>query len=123
MQFKFVPSQIFSAPCSPEIISVSKETLSVISVHWLANNDEATYTVTAKGEAGMWDCTSSGNSCTLHNLPCGSLFSISAVASTEAGHSLPSYSIPLETGKLHLTRDVIYYLLYTLYASLPLYGR
>ncbi|XP_015268618.1 PREDICTED: fibronectin type III domain-containing protein 7 [Gekko japonicus] len=65
---------VATAPCSPEIISVSKETLSVISVHWIANNDEATYTVT-----------------------CGSLFSISAVASTEAGRSLPSYSVPLET--------------------------
>nr|XP_056700705.1 fibronectin type III domain-containing protein 7 [Euleptes europaea] len=88
---------VATAPCSPEIISVSKDTLSVINVHWLANNDEAIYTVTAKGEAGMWDCTSTGNSCTLHNLPCGSLFSISAVASTEAGRSLPSYSVPLET--------------------------
>ncbi|XP_066480021.1 fibronectin type III domain-containing protein 7 [Tiliqua scincoides] len=88
---------VVTAPCSPEIISISKDTLSVISVHWLANNDGATYTVTAKGAAGMWHCTSSGNSCTIQNLPCGSLFSISAVASTEAGHSLPSYSIPLET--------------------------
>ncbi|XP_077188913.1 fibronectin type III domain-containing protein 7 isoform X2 [Paroedura picta] len=88
---------VATAPCSPEIISVSKDTVSVIRVQWLANNDDATYTVSAKGEAGIWDCTSSGNSCTLHNLPCGSLFSISAVASTEAGLSLPSYSVPLET--------------------------
>ncbi|XP_062973541.1 fibronectin type III domain-containing protein 7 [Elgaria multicarinata webbii] len=88
---------VATAPCSPEIISVSKDVPSVISVHWHANNDEATYTVTAKGAAGKWHCTSSGNSCTIHNLPCGSLFSISAVASTEAGHSLPSYSVPLET--------------------------
>ncbi|XP_054836356.1 fibronectin type III domain-containing protein 7 [Eublepharis macularius] len=88
---------VATAPCSPEIINVSKDAPSVISVHWLASNNKATYTVTAKGDAGMWDCTSSGNSCTLHNLPCGSLFSISAVASTEAGRSLPSYSIPLET--------------------------
>ncbi|XP_042320480.1 fibronectin type III domain-containing protein 7 isoform X2 [Sceloporus undulatus] len=88
---------VATAPCSPEIISVSKDTLSVINVHWHANNDEATYTVTAKGAAGKWHCTSSGSSCTIHNLPCGSLFSVSAVASTEAGQSLPSYSVPLET--------------------------
>ncbi|CAI5776616.1 type III domain-containing 7 [Podarcis lilfordi] len=88
---------VATAPCSPEIISVSKDALSVISVHWHANNDEAMYTVTAKGEAGIWHCASSGNSCTIHNLPCGSLFSVSTVASTEAGHSLPSYSVPLET--------------------------
>nr|XP_020640286.1 fibronectin type III domain-containing protein 7 isoform X3 [Pogona vitticeps] len=88
---------VATAPCSPEIISVSKDALSVISVNWHANNDEATYTVTAKGEAGKWQCTSSGNSCAIYNLPCGSLFSISVVASTDAGHSLPSYSVPLET--------------------------
>ncbi|XP_053106320.1 fibronectin type III domain-containing protein 7 [Hemicordylus capensis] len=88
---------VATAPCSPEIINISKDALSVISVHWHANNDDATYTVTVKGEAGMWHCTSSGNSCTIQNLPCGSLFSISVVASTEAGHSLPSYSVPLET--------------------------
>uniref|UniRef100_A0A8D0C0A1 Fibronectin type III domain containing 7 n=1 Tax=Salvator merianae TaxID=96440 RepID=A0A8D0C0A1_SALMN len=88
---------VATAPCTPEIISISKDALSVISVHWHGNNDEATYTITAKREAEMWFCTSSGNSCYIHNLPCGSLFSISAVASTEAGHSLPSYSVPFET--------------------------
>uniref|UniRef100_A0A8D2J4Q2 Fibronectin type III domain containing 7 n=1 Tax=Varanus komodoensis TaxID=61221 RepID=A0A8D2J4Q2_VARKO len=88
---------VATAPCSPEIVSVSQDVVSVITVHWHANNNDATYTVTAKGEAGKWHCTSAGNSCTIHNLPCGSLFSISAVANTEAGRSLPSYSVPLET--------------------------
>lgn len=31
-------------------------------------------------------------------LPCGSVFSVTAVAETQAGKSLPSYSVPLETG-------------------------
>lgn len=87
------------APCSPEILNISKDTLSIISVHWHARSDGAMYTVTVKGEPGKWYCTSSGNSCSIHNLPCGSLFFINAVASTEAGYSLPSYSVPLETGK------------------------
>lgn len=30
-------------------------------------------------------------------LPCGSVFSVTAVAETQAGKSLPSYSVPLET--------------------------
>uniref|UniRef100_A0A8D0HFV1 Fibronectin type-III domain-containing protein n=1 Tax=Sphenodon punctatus TaxID=8508 RepID=A0A8D0HFV1_SPHPU len=88
---------VATAPCSPEIKNVSKDDLSIISVRWKSNNNDATYTVTAKGEAGLWHCTSSGNSCTITNLPCGSIFSISAVASTTAGQSLPSYSVPLET--------------------------
>ncbi|KAM6066200.1 fibronectin type III domain-containing protein 7 isoform 2-T3 [Chlamydotis macqueenii] len=86
-----------TAPCSPEIKNISKEALSVISVHWQSNNEEATYIVTARGEAGLWHCASSGNSCTLINLPCGSAFSVSAIARSAAGQSLPSYSVPLET--------------------------
>ncbi|XP_009883087.1 PREDICTED: fibronectin type III domain-containing protein 7 [Charadrius vociferus] len=88
---------VATAPCSPEIKNISKEALSVISVHWQSNNEEATYIVTARGEAGLWHCTSSGSSCTLINLPCGSAFSVSAVARSPAGQSLPSYSVPLET--------------------------
>ncbi|XP_009571063.1 PREDICTED: LOW QUALITY PROTEIN: fibronectin type III domain-containing protein 7 [Fulmarus glacialis] len=88
---------VATAPCSPEIKNISKEALSVISVHWQSNNEEATYIVTARGEAGLWHCTSSGNSCTLISLPCGSAFSVSAIARSPAGQSLPSYSVPLET--------------------------
>ncbi|NXC09296.1 FNDC7 protein, partial [Orthonyx spaldingii] len=91
------PHHVPTAPCSPEIKNISKEGLSVISVQWQSNNEEATYLVTARGEAGLWHCTSTGNSCTLMDLPCGSAFSVSAVATSPAGQSLPSYSVPLET--------------------------
>ncbi|XP_074987684.1 fibronectin type III domain-containing protein 7 isoform X8 [Caretta caretta] len=93
-----VSKYVATAPCSPEIKSISQDDLSIISVHWQANNDETIYTVTARGEAGLWRCTSSGNSCSITDLPCGSVFSVSAVAITTAGQSLPSYSVPLETG-------------------------
>ncbi|NXL89016.1 FNDC7 protein, partial [Alectura lathami] len=88
---------VSTAPCSPEIKNISKEAPSVVSVHWQSNNEEATYIVTARGEAGLRHCVSSGNSCTLINLPCGSAFSISVTARSPAGQSLPSYSVPLET--------------------------
>ncbi|KAM7046529.1 fibronectin type III domain-containing protein 7 isoform 2-T2 [Acridotheres tristis] len=91
------PQHVATAPCSPEIKNISKEGLSVISVQWQPNNEEATYVVTARGEAGLWHCTSTRNSCTLMDLPCGSAFSVSAIARSPAGQSLPSYSIPLET--------------------------
>ncbi|NXT13116.1 FNDC7 protein, partial [Prunella fulvescens] len=91
------PQYVATAPCSPEIKNISKEGLSVISVQWQPNNEEATYVVTARGEAGLWHCTSTRNSCTLMDLPCGSAFSLSAIARSPAGQSLPSYSIPLET--------------------------
>ncbi|XP_063154431.1 fibronectin type III domain-containing protein 7 isoform X1 [Candoia aspera] len=63
------PKQVTTAPCSPEILNISKDTLSIISVHWRASSDGAMYIVTVKGEAGKWHCTSSGNSCSIHNLP------------------------------------------------------
>ncbi|XP_053806809.1 fibronectin type III domain-containing protein 7 isoform X7 [Vidua chalybeata] len=91
------PQYVATAPCSPEIKNISKEGLSVISVQWQPNNEEAMYVVTARGEAGLWHCTSTRNSCSLMDLPCGSAFSVSAIARSPAGQSLPSYSIPLET--------------------------
>ncbi|XP_017688394.1 PREDICTED: fibronectin type III domain-containing protein 7 isoform X3 [Lepidothrix coronata] len=90
------PKHVETAPCSPEIKNVSKEGLSVISVQWQSNSEDATYVVTARGEAGLWHCTSTGSSCTLTDLPCGSAFSVSAIARSPAGQSLPSYSVPLE---------------------------
>ncbi|NXR47409.1 FNDC7 protein, partial [Hippolais icterina] len=91
------PQYVATAPCSPEIKNISKEGLSVVSVQWQPNSEEATYVVTARGEAGLWHCTSTRNSCTLMDLPCGSAFSVSAIARSPAGQSFPSYSIPLET--------------------------
>ncbi|XP_074402307.1 fibronectin type III domain-containing protein 7 isoform X1 [Zonotrichia albicollis] len=91
------PHCVPTAPCSPEIKNISKEGPSVISVQWQANNEEAMYVVTARGEAGLWQCTSTRNSCSLMDLPCGSAFSVSAIARSAAGQSLPSYSVPLET--------------------------
>ncbi|NWY42328.1 FNDC7 protein, partial [Sylvia atricapilla] len=91
------PRDVATAPCSPEIKNISKEGLSIINVQWQPNNEEATYVVTARGEAGLWHCTSTRNSCTLMDLPCGSAFSVSAIARSPAGQSFPSYSIPLET--------------------------
>lgn len=71
----------------------------MIHVRWRPTNDDATYTVTAQGEKGQYQCSSSRESCALGGLPCGSVFSVTAVAETRAGRSLPSYTVPLETGR------------------------
>lgn len=71
----------------------------MIRVHWQSTNDDATYTVTAQGEKGLYRCSSTGESCVVGSLPCGSVFSVTAVAETQAGRSLPSFSVPLETGR------------------------
>nr|XP_017530571.2 fibronectin type III domain-containing protein 7 [Manis javanica] len=88
---------VTTAPCSPEIKNVSKDAFSMVNVHWRSTNDDATYTVTAQGDKGLYRCSSTGESCAMGSLPCGSVFSVTAVAETQAGQSLPSYSVPLET--------------------------
>ncbi|KAM4871330.1 fibronectin type III domain-containing protein 7 [Thomomys bottae] len=91
------PQVITTAPCSPEIKSISKDDLSTIHVQWQATNDDAMYTVTAQGEKGLYQCSSTGRACAMGGLPCGSVFSVTAVAETQAGKSPPSYSVSLET--------------------------
>lgn len=88
---------ITTAPCSPEIKNISKDAFSMINVHWRSTNEGATYTVTAQGKKGLFQCSSTGETCRMGGLPCGSMFSVTAVAETQAGKSLPSYSVPLET--------------------------
>ncbi|MEJ1278033.1 fibronectin type III domain containing 7 [Cricetulus griseus] len=86
-----------TTPCSPEIKNISKDAFSTINVHWQSANEGATYTVTAQGKKGLFQCSSTGETCMIGGLPCGSVFSVTAVAETQVGKSLPSYSVPLET--------------------------
>ncbi|XP_055474143.1 fibronectin type III domain-containing protein 7 [Psammomys obesus] len=88
---------ITTAPCRPEIKTISKDASSMIHVHWRSINEGATYTVTAQGKKGLFQCRSTEETCMMGGLPCGSTFSVTAVAETQAGKSLPSYSVPLET--------------------------
>ncbi|CAJ0944259.1 unnamed protein product [Ranitomeya imitator] len=85
-----------TAPCSPEIINITADA-STYRIHWDSTNYNAVYSVTVRGENKSWNCTSGGTSCALESLPCGSVYMVSAVAFTEEGASLPSYSVPLET--------------------------
>ncbi|PIO25449.1 hypothetical protein AB205_0030700 [Aquarana catesbeiana] len=86
-----------TAPCSPEIKNITMVDVSNFIVTWEPNNNGAEYTVTARGENGLWNCSSAGTSCTLGKLPCGSMHMVHVLASTSEGTSLPSYSVPLET--------------------------
>ncbi|XP_078075310.1 fibronectin type III domain-containing protein 7-like [Mustelus asterias] len=88
---------ITTGPCSPSILNITKVNRSTINVFWHQNNRDAMYKVFVFGKAGVRSCNSSGHSCEIANLPCGATFSVSAVATTPEGKSLPSYSLPLET--------------------------
>ncbi|XP_077308837.1 fibronectin type III domain-containing protein 7-like [Lithobates pipiens] len=86
-----------TAPCSPEIKNITMVDVSSFMVTWEPNNNGAEYTATARGENGLWNCSSAGTSCTLGKLPCGSMHMVHVLASTYEGTSLPSYGVPLET--------------------------
>ncbi|XP_029474370.1 fibronectin type III domain-containing protein 7-like [Rhinatrema bivittatum] len=88
---------VMTAPCSPEINNLTRIDPLTYDVHWASNNDKAVYSAHARGDAGDWNCNSSGSFCTLSGLPCGSFFLVNVIASTALGQSLPSYSAPLET--------------------------
>uniref|UniRef100_A0A3P8T914 Fibronectin type-III domain-containing protein n=1 Tax=Amphiprion percula TaxID=161767 RepID=A0A3P8T914_AMPPE len=85
------------APCMPTNLMLNPKNSSCISVSWTGNNRAANYTVTAGGDDGIHSCTTSGTTCDITDLPCGSTYQVSVTATSAAGQSLPSYTDSLET--------------------------
>ncbi|MFT7809054.1 fibronectin type III domain-containing protein 7 [Arapaima gigas] len=86
-----------TAPCTPEILSITQVNASYVNVSWSANNTAAVYTVQMVGQTDFHTCQSTGMFCEVPSLPCGTTYEVSAVARTSAGSSYPSYTVPLET--------------------------
>ncbi|XP_062419512.1 fibronectin type III domain-containing protein 7-like [Pungitius pungitius] len=86
-----------TAPCMPTNLMLNVKNSSRVGVSWTANNTGAIYTVSALGDNAEHTCTTSGNSCDITDLPCGSMYEISVRATGPFGQSLPSYSDSLET--------------------------
>ncbi|XP_041862144.1 fibronectin type III domain-containing protein 7-like [Melanotaenia boesemani] len=86
-----------TAPCMPTNLQLNLKNSSSINVSWTVNNRAATYTVSADGDGSRHTCTTSGTSCDITELPCGSTYEFSVIATSTAGQSLPSYSASLET--------------------------
>lgn len=78
---------------------LNQKNVTCVTVSWTASNRAATYNVRASGPDGTRTCTTSGNSCDITNLPCGSTYEVTALAESAAGLSLPSFSQSLETGE------------------------
>lgn len=89
-----------SAPCAPEILNLTQVSSSAVQVLWRATNKQANYTVNAFGNSKTLTCSSTGTSCDITNLPCGTTYEVSMYATTIVGRSLPSYTIELETGRV-----------------------
>ncbi|XP_062338320.1 fibronectin type III domain-containing protein 7 [Osmerus eperlanus] len=87
-----------TAPCTPDIVNVTQTNSSSVTVVFTTPNDpNATYVASAVGRSDSHSCVTSSSSCQLSPLPCGASYDVSVVASSPAGHSLPSYSLALET--------------------------
>lgn len=93
-------SPLSSAPCMPMDLVLNPDNSSSVRVSWTASNRAATYTVSAVADDGTYTCTTSGSSCNITGLPCGSHYEVSVTASSSAGLSLPSYTENLETGEI-----------------------
>uniref|UniRef100_A0A8C9RSG3 Fibronectin type-III domain-containing protein n=1 Tax=Scleropages formosus TaxID=113540 RepID=A0A8C9RSG3_SCLFO len=85
-------------PCSPESLSIHQSNMSCVKITRTSSNTEANYSVNVVGKKDSYSCWSRGSFCEICHLPCGSTYEVSAIASTSIGSSLPSYTVPLETG-------------------------
>ncbi|XP_014840250.1 PREDICTED: fibronectin type III domain-containing protein 7-like [Poecilia mexicana] len=93
------PHRQETAPCAPEILNMTQTTNSTYKVLISTPNSPNTnYTISATGRYDRHTCQSRNNSCELTQLPCGTIYEVTAVASTAVGKSLPGYSKTLETG-------------------------
>ncbi|KAI4896050.1 hypothetical protein NFI96_015040, partial [Prochilodus magdalenae] len=92
------PQTYQTAPCMPERVQVTQSNSSSVNITWTSANSAANYTVSVIGSVGNpLTCQSEGTFCVMTGLPCGAAYTISAIASTTAGVSMPSYSVPFET--------------------------
>ncbi|XP_055359568.1 fibronectin type III domain-containing protein 7 [Betta splendens] len=88
-----------TAPCAPEILNMTQTNSSAYRVFITRPNAaNATYTVTAVGRYDAQICQTVSSWCDFAQLPCGSSYEVTTVATTAAGRSLPGYSQTLETG-------------------------
>uniref|UniRef100_A0A3Q3S228 Fibronectin type III domain containing 7a n=1 Tax=Mastacembelus armatus TaxID=205130 RepID=A0A3Q3S228_9TELE len=88
-----------TAPCTPEILSITQTNSSTYTVVITTPNTQNTsYTVTAIGRYDTYNCQTRNSTCTFTQLPCGSTYEVTTVAITTIGRSLPGYTKPLETG-------------------------
>ncbi|XP_076837588.1 fibronectin type III domain-containing protein 7 [Brachyhypopomus gauderio] len=87
-----------TAPCTPDILSLTLVNSSSARVVWSAPNSYANYTATAVGNTDTLSCWSNNTSCDITTLLCGATYQISVYAANTVGRSLPSYSVAVETG-------------------------
>uniref|UniRef100_A0A8D2ZIK6 Fibronectin type III domain containing 7a n=1 Tax=Scophthalmus maximus TaxID=52904 RepID=A0A8D2ZIK6_SCOMX len=88
-----------TAPCAPGILNMTQTNNATYRVLISTpNTPDTNYTITATGRYNTHTCQARNGSCDLTQLPCGSIYDVTAVATTDVGRSLLGYSKALETG-------------------------
>uniref|UniRef100_A0A673ALZ8 Fibronectin type III domain containing 7a n=1 Tax=Sphaeramia orbicularis TaxID=375764 RepID=A0A673ALZ8_9TELE len=88
-----------TAPCAPEILSITQFNSTTYKVQFTTpNRGNTDYIITARGSQDTHTCRGTDSPCELTQLPCGSSYEVMGVASSSIGQSLPGYNMPLETG-------------------------
>ncbi|KAK0153691.1 Fibronectin type III domain-containing protein 7 [Merluccius polli] len=96
-----------TAPCTPLILHINQTNDSIVRVYYTTPNAPGTsYHVTVVGNTGTHVCVSESDFCEFALLSCGTVYKVVAVASNGVGRSLPSFSVPLETGEQEARLDV-----------------
>ncbi|XP_069014118.1 fibronectin type III domain-containing protein 7-like [Embiotoca jacksoni] len=88
-----------TAPCAPEILNMTQTNNSTYRVHITnPNTPNTNYTITVTGRYDKHICKTKNQSCEVTQLFCGSMYEVTALATTAVGNGLPGFSKPLETG-------------------------
>uniref|UniRef100_A0A3Q2UY66 Uncharacterized LOC102300190 n=1 Tax=Haplochromis burtoni TaxID=8153 RepID=A0A3Q2UY66_HAPBU len=93
-----------TAPCPPQNVVVGAQCgAGSMVVSWSPNPDAQYFHVAAVSNTGArLYCNSTGNSCTLNNLPCGQSYNITVLSIRNGCQSKPSAVVESSSGKLFL---------------------
>ncbi|XP_071983673.1 uncharacterized protein [Engystomops pustulosus] len=74
--------ELITAPCAPEHVHTETDCgTNALSISWVQNNGTDNFTSILTTQTGNLTCISDQTNCTFYNLPCGSEFMVSVLAS------------------------------------------
>ncbi|XP_008280490.1 mucin-19 [Stegastes partitus] len=92
-------TSLLSVPCVPTNVLVVMDCANnTAAVSWSASRGAVQYSVTALGSHSNDSCQSSGLSCSLRNLTCGSSYTVQVVAMDDDCSSIPSQALVFNSG-------------------------
>ena len=89
-----------TVPCVPTGLAAERTCgESSVEVTWAASRGAQRYAVTAVADGHRAECSSNGTTCTLQELMCGQVYSVTMVAINDDCSTAESAAVTLNTGK------------------------